>query len=117
MSDKNEAQPNRALAASLIEVYGDINNRELGFLIDERYEVGPLPIDRPNKIISDSLIPMHLVKYSYIITESCLIYSSPGLDVLYSPYPGYSIASTCISILCPKRYSRSNANPISSAFP
>jgi hypothetical protein len=62
MIERKEAHPNRALAASLIDVYGDIRSKECGFFIDERYEVGPLPIDLPNNIISDSLIPMHLVK-------------------------------------------------------
>jgi len=57
-----EAQPRRDLAASLIEVNGDINRRACGVFTEERYEVGPLPMDLPNRIISDSLMPTHFVR-------------------------------------------------------
>ena len=59
-----EAQPSNDFAASLIEVYGDIRSKAYGLLNDAKYEVGPLPMDRPKRIISFSLIPIHLVKYS-----------------------------------------------------
>ena len=45
-----------------MDVKGDIRRSAKGYLTEDKYDVGPLPIDRPNKMISDSLIPMHLVK-------------------------------------------------------
>lgn len=56
---KNEAQLNRLLEASLIEVKGDIRSSAKGYLMEARYDVGPEPIDLPKSMISDSLIPMH----------------------------------------------------------
>ena len=60
--DKNAAHPRSDFAASLIEVYGDIRRRAKGLFIEERYDVGPLPIDLPKRIISCSFIPMHVVR-------------------------------------------------------
>jgi hypothetical protein len=56
-TDKNEAHPKRDLVASLIDMYGDISNKEAGRFLEERYEVGPLPILRPKRIMSFSYIP------------------------------------------------------------
>ena len=64
MTVRNDAQPSSDLAASLIEVYGDISREQHGYLTEERNDVGPLPIDRPNKMMSCSGIPMHYVRYS-----------------------------------------------------
>ena len=36
MKVRNDTQPSSYLAASLIEVYGDISRRVYGFLMDER---------------------------------------------------------------------------------
>lgn len=60
--DRKAAHPSRDFAASLIEVYGDIRSRAKGLFIDERYDVGPLPIDLPKRIISYSFIPMQVVR-------------------------------------------------------
>jgi hypothetical protein len=65
--------PRRVRATSLIEVYGDIRSIVCAGYIDPKCEVGPLPMERPNKIMSECLIPMLVVKYSYTISASSLI--------------------------------------------
>ena len=62
MTVKKAAQPSRLLAASLIEVYGDINSKQQGDLIEARCEVGPLPIERPNRMTSFYGMPTQRVR-------------------------------------------------------
>lgn len=49
--------PADSLTISLIEVKGDISNNAHGLLFEAINEAGPVPIDLPNNIIYDSLIP------------------------------------------------------------
>jgi hypothetical protein len=59
MIERKLAQLNRDFDASLIEVNGDISKSANGCLIEDKYEVGPDPMERPKRIMSDSLIPIH----------------------------------------------------------
>lgn len=61
---KNDSFPKSVFATSLMQVYGDISKRQNGVYIDDKYVDGPLPIDLPNIIISDSFTPTFLVRYS-----------------------------------------------------
>jgi hypothetical protein len=60
--ERKAAHPSKDFAASFIDVYGDISRRAKGVFIEERYDVGPLPIDLPNRIISYSFMPMQEVR-------------------------------------------------------
>ena len=62
MTVRKLAQPSKLRAASLIDMYGDIRSSEWHSLRDAKYEVGPLPIDLPNRMTSLSFTPTTYVR-------------------------------------------------------
>ena len=57
-----ERRPNFSRATFLMDVYALIRITAPGFLVDARWQVGPEPIDLPNKIISLSLMSLTFAK-------------------------------------------------------